>query len=255
MNQGGEAAEQIVRMSLNGAEVALKLTGAGAKELAILLGKAIVLAFSGKKVRGKTRLKSMLKNEKNLKIFAVPDNDLKKFGREARKYGILYCVLKDKKAKDGMTDLLVRSSDAAKINRIFERFNLASVDRADVENQLERNRNVLPKRGSRTEKDTEAFLDRLTKQREQTHSEHKRTRDPSQSRGRKPSPSERTSEAGKSASDNRPSVRQELYQIRADREMARRRKVLRERYHPGKKKTPVIQQPKIKITPKIERSR
>ena len=255
MNQGGEAAEQIVRMSLNGAEVALKLTGAGAKELAILLGKAIVLAFSGKKVRGKTRLKSMLKNEKNLKIFAVPDKDLKKFGREARKYGILYCVLKDKKAKDGMTDLLVRSSDAAKINRIFERFNLASVDRADVENQLERNRNVLPKRENRTEKDTEAFLDRLTKQREQTHSEHKRTRDPSQSRGRKPSPSERTSEAGKSASDNRPSVRQELNQIRADREKARRRKVLRERHHPGKIKDPITQQPKIKITPKKGRSR
>ena len=88
MNQGGEAAEQIVRMSLSGAEVALKLTGSGAKELAVLLGKAIVLAFSGKKVRGKTRLKSMLKNEKNLKIFAVPDKDLKKFCKEAKKYGM-----------------------------------------------------------------------------------------------------------------------------------------------------------------------
>ena len=250
MNQGGEAAEQIVRMSLNGAEVALKLTGAGAKELAILLGKAIVLAFSGKKVRGKTRLKSMLKNEKNLKIFAVPDKDLKKFGREAKKYGILYCVLKDKKAKDGMTDLLVRSGDAAKINRIFERFNLASVNRADVENQLERNRNVLPKKSIRNEKDTEAFLDRLTKQRE-----HKKTIDPSQSRGRKKSPSERTSEEGKSGFEARPSVRQELNQIRADREKDRRRKVLRERYHPGKQKDPITQQPKIKINRKKGRSR
>ena len=255
MNQGGDAAEQIVRMSLNGAEVALKLTGAGAKELTILLASAISKAFSGKKVRGKTRLKSMLKNEKSLKVFAVNDKDLKKFCKEAKKYGVLYCVLKNKKAKDGMTDILVRGQDAAKINRIFERFNLASVNRADVENQVERNRNVLPMKETRTEKDTEAFLDRLTKQQEQTHSEHKRTRDPSQSRGRKPSPSERTSEAGKSASDNRPSVRQELYQIRADREMARRRKVLRERYHPGKQKDPITQQPKIKINSKKGRSR
>lgn len=33
MNTGGEAAEQIVRMSLEGFEVAAKITGAGAKIL------------------------------------------------------------------------------------------------------------------------------------------------------------------------------------------------------------------------------
>ena len=250
MNQGGDAAEQIVRMSLNGAEVALKLTGAGAKELAILLASAISKAFSGKKVRGKTRLKSMLKNEKSLKVFAVNDKDLKKFCKEAKKYGVLYCVLKNKKAKDGMTDILVRGQDAAKINRIFERFNLASVNRADVENQVERNRNVLPKRETRTEKDTDAFLDRLSQQRE-----HRRTIDPSQSRGRKKSPSEPTSNREKSRADSRPSVRQELNRIRAEQERERRRRILRERSSPGKQKAPVAEKPKIKINRKKGRSR
>lgn len=37
MNTGGEAAEQVVRMSLNGVEVAAKITGEGAKQLAVLL--------------------------------------------------------------------------------------------------------------------------------------------------------------------------------------------------------------------------
>ena len=37
MNTGGDAAEQIVRMSLEGFEVAAKLTGAGAKNIAVLL--------------------------------------------------------------------------------------------------------------------------------------------------------------------------------------------------------------------------
>ena len=37
MNTGGEAAEQIVRMSLEGFEVAAKITGVGAKNIAILL--------------------------------------------------------------------------------------------------------------------------------------------------------------------------------------------------------------------------
>lgn len=37
MNTSGEAAEQIVRMSLEGFEVAAKITGAGAKNIAVLL--------------------------------------------------------------------------------------------------------------------------------------------------------------------------------------------------------------------------
>lgn len=37
MNTGGEAGEQLVRMSLNGVEVAAKITGTGAKHLAVLL--------------------------------------------------------------------------------------------------------------------------------------------------------------------------------------------------------------------------
>lgn len=37
MNTGGDAAEQIVRMSLEGFEVAAKITGADAKNIAVLL--------------------------------------------------------------------------------------------------------------------------------------------------------------------------------------------------------------------------
>ena len=37
MSYSGEAAEQVVRMSLQGVEVAAKITGAGAKEIALLL--------------------------------------------------------------------------------------------------------------------------------------------------------------------------------------------------------------------------
>ena len=37
MNHAGDAAEQVVRMSLEGAEVALKITGVAAKNLAAAL--------------------------------------------------------------------------------------------------------------------------------------------------------------------------------------------------------------------------
>ena len=250
MNQGGDAAEQIVRMSLNGTEVALKLTGKGVKYLAILLGRAIKKAFSGKKVKGKARLKSLIKNEKNLKIFGINDKDLKLFCKEAKRYGVLFSVIKDKKAKDGMTDLLIRGEDAAKVNRIFERFKLTAVERADVENQSDLDKDILPPVDERTEKQTESFLDRTTKQRT-----HKQTKDPSQSRGRKKSPSEPTSNREKSRADSRPSVRQELNRIRAEQERERRRRILRERSSPGKQKAPVAEKPKIKINRKKGRSR
>ena len=57
MNTGGEAAEQIVRMSLEGFEVAAKITGAGAKNIAILLYSILK---EEKKTKGKARLTSML---------------------------------------------------------------------------------------------------------------------------------------------------------------------------------------------------
>lgn len=37
MNNGGDAAEQVVRLSLEGFEVAAKLTGSAAKNVALLL--------------------------------------------------------------------------------------------------------------------------------------------------------------------------------------------------------------------------
>ena len=66
MNTGGEAAEQIVRMSLEGFEVAAKITGAGAKNIAILLYSILK---EERKTKGKARLTSMLRSGKELKDF------------------------------------------------------------------------------------------------------------------------------------------------------------------------------------------
>ena len=53
MNTSGDAAEQIVRMSLEGFEVAAKITGAGAKNIAVLL---YAILKEEKKTKGKARL-------------------------------------------------------------------------------------------------------------------------------------------------------------------------------------------------------
>ena len=41
MNYSGDAAEQVVRFSLEGMEVAMKITGRAAKEMAILLAASL----------------------------------------------------------------------------------------------------------------------------------------------------------------------------------------------------------------------
>ena len=56
MNTSGEAAEQVMRMSLEGAEILIKLTGSGAKNAAVLL-------YSIYKEQNKTRGKERLTNE------------------------------------------------------------------------------------------------------------------------------------------------------------------------------------------------
>ena len=137
MSYSGDAAEQVVRLSLETGEVAVKLAGEGAKQLAILL---YAILREQKKTKGKTRLTNMLRSGKELKVFAVKDSDLQLFCREAKKYGVLYCVLKDRDATDGLTDIMVRAEDASKINRIFERFNLATVDMAEIRSEIERSR-------------------------------------------------------------------------------------------------------------------
>ena len=137
MNTGGEAAEQIVRMSLEGFEVAAKITGAGAKNIAILLYSILK---EEKKTKGKARLSSMLRSGKELKVFTVKNDDLKTFTQEAKKYGVLYCVLADRKNNDpnAEVDVIARAEDASKISRIVERFHLASVDTASIVTEAEK---------------------------------------------------------------------------------------------------------------------
>jgi Icc-related predicted phosphoesterase len=67
-------------------------------------------------------------------VYTVQNKDLKKFSEEAKRYGVLYCVLKDKndKSDTGIVDVIARAEDASKIQRITERFKLATVDTATV---------------------------------------------------------------------------------------------------------------------------
>lgn len=131
MYNGGDAAEQIVRLSLEGCEVAAKITGEAAKEITLLL---ISVLKQEQKTKGKTRLTNLIKSGKELKVFSVERKDLSKFLKHAKKYGVLYTVLREKGNKDkhAVVDIIARAEDAPKIQRIMDRFELTCVERASI---------------------------------------------------------------------------------------------------------------------------
>ena len=134
MNTSSDAAEQIIRISLEGFEVAARLSGSGAKNVAAAL---VAIAKDQQKVRGKTTLTDMLKSGRPLKVFSIKTEDLQKFSEEAKRYGVLFAAIVEKKYKDGMVDIMTKE-DASKINRIVERFKLATVDMATIESEIEK---------------------------------------------------------------------------------------------------------------------
>ena len=221
MNTAGDAAEQVVRMSLNGVEVAAKITGAGAKELAALI---YAIMRDQKRTKGKARLSTLLRSDKPLKVFAVKDNELGTFCREAKKYGVLYCVLKDKNANDGLTDIMVKAEDASKINRIFERFNLATVDIAQVRREIEQQRQqaagetIPTPEKVPTEEHEDAFIDQLMSK--PLSGQEQQTANPTEGRVAKSRQSAPTSATrggiARGDAEPRPSVRQELKKIREE---------------------------------------
>ena len=229
MSYSGEAADQVIRLSLNGVEVAAKLSGSAAKQLAIMI---YAILKDQKKTKGKIRLTNMLRSGKELKVFAVKDGDLQKFCEEAKKYGVLYCVLKDNKAEDGLTDIMVRAEDAGKINRIFERFGLATVDMGSVKTEIQQTREEKSKSGediptperTAVEDKLEQFLEAVTAERPNPTAEQPETENPTMARIAKSRPSEPSSgsrsprgDVGVSErEDSRPSVREELREIRRE---------------------------------------
>lgn len=120
MNYGGDAADQIVRYSMEGMEHTLRISGSIAKNLAVLI---VAVLKDQKKTRGKTSLLRMLKEQRAMKFFTIPHDRLREFAGEAKSRGLLYVVIRDKKNPKS-AEIMVFADDAAKVNRVLDKMNL-----------------------------------------------------------------------------------------------------------------------------------
>ena len=132
MSQGSEAAEQMTREAIQISEAAAKLAALGAKNLAAL---CLALASENQKLRGKTHMNALLRSGKELRVFDLKEQDLAVFKQEAKKYGVLFSVIKDGANGNGHVDILAKAEDVSKLNRIFERLHYAAPERAKSEDE------------------------------------------------------------------------------------------------------------------------
>lgn len=221
----GETSDQIVRMTLEGIEVAanisLKAGGMMAKSLAATL---YAILTDKKKVKGKARLDSLLKSGKELKVFAIRHEDLKTFCDEAKRYGVLYSVLKEKNNTDGICDIMVRAEDASKISRIVDKFELATIDtKAIRESIMNEKENLLKDTPTLTDKEHDDLVNTLMNSTVQDKKiETPQSENPTTARTQKTSDNqfEHISKTVNVAEDitkeQRPSVRKELKSIKEE---------------------------------------
>lgn len=222
MSVSGDASEQVVRLSLEGFEVLARLTGSGAKNVAAML---YTIMKDQKQTKGKTRLNNMLKAGKPLKIFSIKNEDLETFKYEAKKYGILYCALVDKKHInfDGMTDIMVKDEDASRINRIVERFKLTTIDTAKVDTEVTKaieNREAQRKELGVQKKSKEELLEEVLQekpiQKEENKTENFILAKTEKSPQSEPSSITSKMQEGVSKGEKKPSVRKELAELKVE---------------------------------------
>lgn len=230
MYNSGDAAEQIVRMSLEGAEFALKITGSAAKNLAAAL---YTVLKDQKKTKGKAHIEAMLREKRPLKVYTIKKEDCPEFAKQAKGYGILYAPIPVKK-NDDTIDILVFEDDAARANRIVEKFNLTVVDTASIKEDIEKAREErggepgAPEQTAPQKSEEDKLLDELMEkpaQKEKAQPEHPAAEktDSFTQAAEKSHPSAPTSESssksarGTSDGADKPSVRQELRDIQTQR--------------------------------------
>lgn len=117
MNNGGEAADQMTREALQVAEVAIKLSAMGLKNT---LSLALAYAKENPKMRGKTHLSRLLRENCELRLIPIQSKDVKDFEIFAKQYGVLYSVIRDKNSNGEKVDIMFKAADVAKLNRIYE---------------------------------------------------------------------------------------------------------------------------------------
>lgn len=118
---------QIIRLEFDGLRFGMDVTGGTVKQ-AKNLAVFIYALLTREKLQGKTSLKKMLSKDGSLQVLKIKEEDMKKFKKLAKKYGILYSKLPDINKSDGMTEVLFHTEATPRINTLIEKLGSGSIE-------------------------------------------------------------------------------------------------------------------------------
>ena len=118
---------QIIRLEFDGLRFGMDVTGGTVKQ-AKNLAVFIYALHTREKLQGKTSLKKMLSKDGSLQVLKIREEDMKKFKKIAKKYGILYSKLPDINKSDGMTEVLFHTEATPRINTLIEKLGNGSIE-------------------------------------------------------------------------------------------------------------------------------
>lgn len=125
MDNGSKEAAEVIRLTMDGMQLMLKLSGNVTKELLEFF--AAVQKKEGTKTSGKQNLKKLLASGSELKVFTIKGRErFSVFAKEAKEWGVVYSVIRRNSAdkESEIYEVLVKAEDAAKLNRMIEKYGL-----------------------------------------------------------------------------------------------------------------------------------
>lgn len=164
---------QIIRLEFDGLRFGMDVTGGTVKQ-AKNLAVFIYALLTREKLQGKTSLKKMLSKDGSLQVLKIREEDMKKFKKLAKKYGILYSKLPDINKVDGMTEVLFHTEATPRINTLIEKLGNGSIENlmdyvrngkdGDFEKVVDylKKENILKDTPSEVEPERKEQLDRYT---------------------------------------------------------------------------------------------
>lgn len=233
MNMSGDASEQVVRMCLEGFEITAKITGAAVERVVAAL---YAIAKNKADSHKADSMKSKLKHGGKMEILTLKDEDVAKFKKGAKIYGLKNFVpVRDKKVADGMSDLYIDPSQASIAEQIIKRFGLTAAKTTMETEARELDKEAAP---AVSEKEADDLAFQLLSGGKEAETPETDGENPISARTDALNPSNGSLQTSKDTSDKRESVYKALEAAkRTARKLNRKRALLqKQRNNPNKKK-------------------
>lgn len=149
MDVSAEAADVVVRESLQATEAAAKLTLEGVKNVAALL---LAIAKQDMKVVGQTTAKRLARDPAPAVVIPIKAEDKAKFQKLAKEFGVLYFFAQKKGNDNGMLNVVSNENYAALLNAIMQQLGYPIPQKEQEEDTQKKAKSRAPQKKSSPER-------------------------------------------------------------------------------------------------------